>query len=314
MTAFKTSLLRERFVIQPENKNEEPIVALSNRIVVPLVSPDGLDNETFIIRTQNMHSCARLAAAILKEFSERGTLANRAAPLSWNAIWEDVVKGYERDWNPDIWCAIYYKGRIIFSEGNHHPFLDVIEKCDMANTDEYAQSVAFAENVFSQAGKAVTIEHVSNIALVVSSTVEQVKCGIIVRAATGTTTFNYTATPKETNSRPIQAHTALTVAAAFLEGIQLSFQVGLLNKKSDLQLIEKHSDEDKKHKRSKNRLANLDRAIGSYENLFGVYYRPDRPTFKDMVKKAEEFSVKALQPQIKSKIADGELRAEDWIM
>ncbi|HPF77767.1 MAG TPA: hypothetical protein PLF01_00625 [Alphaproteobacteria bacterium] len=314
MADFKTSLLREKFVITSDNKDEEPIIALSNRIVVPLVSADGIDNETFIVRTQNMHSCTRFAAAVAKEFFERGTIANRAAPMSWDDIWMDVIKGYERDWNPDIWSAIYYKGRCIFHYGTHHPFLDIIEQCDAANHQEYAESVLFAEKAFSQAGKKVSIEHDSNIALVISSKENVAKCGIIVRAATGATTFNYTSHPREDNPRPIHVHTVLTVAAAFLEGIQLCFQVGLLNRKQEYKLIEKYSDEDRKHKRATNRLANLSRAIGNYENFFSVSYRPDKPDFRDMVRKAEDFSIKILKPQIEAKIAQGELKADDWVM
>lgn len=314
MVEFRTSLLREKFVIQSDNKEEEPIVALSNRIVVPLISADGIDNETFIVRTQNMHSCTRLAAAVTKEFFERGTIASRTVPMSWKEIWFDVIKGYERDWNPDIWCAIYYKGRNVYQHGKHHPFLDIIEQCDAANQQEYSESVSFAEKAFSQAGKNVTIDHDSNIALVISCKEKQAKCGIIVRAATGATTFNYTSSQKEDTPRSIHVHTTLTVAAAFLEGIQLSFQVGLMNRKQEYKLIEKFSDEDRKHKRAINRLANLNRAIANYEQHFTVNYRPDRPTFNEMVKKAEEFSIKILKPQIEAKIAEGELKADDWVM
>jgi hypothetical protein len=314
MKDFRTSLMREKFIIQSDDKKEEPIIALSNRIIVHLISEDGIDDETFIIRTQNMHSCARLAAAITKEFYERGTIANRAAPMSWETIWGDVTKGYERDWNPDIWCAIYYRGRNIYQDGEYHPFLDIIEKCDVANKNEYAQSVLFAEDAFSQAGKKVTIEHDSNTALVLSSTREEAKCGIIARAATGATTFNYTAKISTKTNRPIQAHTTLTVAAAFLEGIQLSFQVGLMNRKQEFQLIEQYSDEDRKHKRSTSRLHNLDNAISNYERNFSVNYRPDRPTFREMVSKAEEFSMKILKPQIEAKIEAGEIGVEEWII
>ena len=306
--------MREKFVIQSEDKEEEPIIALSNRIVIHLISADGIDDETFIIRTQNMHSCARLAASITKEFYERGTIANRAAPISWNNIWGDVVKGYERDWNPDIWCVIYHKGRSVFQDGDHHPFLDIIEQCDAANKDEYIKSIEFAESAFSQAGKKVKIDHDSNTALVVSSTEEEAKCGIIVRAASGATTFNYVAKISPTINRPIQTHTTLTVAAAFLEGIQLAFQVGLMNRKQEFKLIEKFSDEDRKHKRSKSRLDNLDRAISNYEQGFSVNYRPDRPTFKEMVATAEEFSMKILKPQIEEKIESGEIDSKDWIL
>jgi hypothetical protein len=314
MADFRTSLMREKFTIQPKDSNEEPIIALSNRIVVHLVSEDKIDDETFVIRTQNMHSCARLAASIVKEFYERGTLANRATPISWKTIWGDVIKGYEKDWNPDIWCVIYHKGRVVYQSGDHHPFLDIIEQCDAANKQEYKESIKFAESAFSKAGKDVEIDHDSNVALVISSNQEVAKCGIIVRAATGATTFNYTAKMSEKMQKPLQVHTTLTVAAAFLEAIQLAFQVGLLNRKQEFQLYEKYSDEERKHKRSKNRLNNLDRAIANYEMNFSVNYRPDRPLFKEMVQKAENFAVKILKPEIEAKIQAGDIDSNEWIL
>lgn len=314
MQEFKTSLLREKFILHPLNEDEEPIIALSNRITIPLKSKDGIDDETFIVRTQNMHSCARLAASIVKEFTEHGSLTERAMPLKWDMLWGDVIKGYEKDWNPNIWCAIYHKGRIIYQDGEHHPFLDIIEKCDVANKGEYVESIKFAETAFGQAGKQVRIEHDSNIALITSTTEEKAKCGVIVRAATGATTFNYTAAARENSPLTIHPYTTVTVAAAFLEAIQLAFQVGLMNKKQQFKLIEKYSDEERQHRRATNRLANLNKAIGNYEDSFTVHYRPDRPTVKDMVQKAEEFAIKILKPQIEEKIADGSLDSKDWVL
>ena len=314
MDKFNTSLLREKFLIQSGDKKEEPIIALSNRIVIHLVSPDGIDDETFVIRTQNMHSCARLAAAIVKDFSEKGTLANRSVPVSWQGLWDDVVKGYEKDWNPSIWCAIYHKGRVIYRDGNHHPFLDIIEQCDAANNQgDYPSSIQLAEDIFGQAGKKVEIDHDSNVALITSTTPEKAKCGIIARAATGTTTFNYTATPKEGSERRIHPYTAISVAASFLEAIQLAFQIGLMAKKKEYGLIEKYSDEDRQHRRATNRMANLNRAISNFETFFTVVYRPDRPTFPQMVSKAEEVALKILRPQIEKKLAEGKIDPKDWI-
>ncbi len=301
-------------MIQSDDKNEEPIIALSNRIIIHLISEDKIDDEIFVIRTQNMHSCARLAAAITKEFYERGTIANRATPFSWETLWGDVIKGYEKDWNPDIWAVVYHRGRAVFNNGDHHPFLDIIEQCDAANKQEYKESIKFAEEAFSKAGKKVKIDHDSNIALVVATDKEQAKCGIIVRGAAGTTTFNYTAKVSPKANKPIQAHTTLTVSAAYLEAIQLAFQVGLLNRKKEFQLFEKYSDEERKHKRSTNRLNNLDRAIANYETGFSINYRPDRPDFKEMVKKSEEFAMKILKPEIEAKIESGDIDSKDWVL
>jgi len=218
MTEFRTSLLREKFtIIEKADKTAEPVMAMSNRISIPLISEDKIDNETYVVRTQNMHSCARLAAAIAKEFFERGTIAGRAMPMPWDDIWMDVIKGYERDWNENIWCAIYHKGRIIYQKGEHHPFLDIIEQCDVANKSEYVESINFAEDAFSQAGKEVRIDHETNVALIISCTAEQAKSGVIIRSAGGATTFNYSTTPKSNNPKQVHAHTTLTVAAAFTQ-------------------------------------------------------------------------------------------------
>lgn len=314
MADFRTSLLREKFTITEKKGSSEPEIALSNRIVIPLISQDGVDNETFIVRTQNMHSCVRFAAAITKEFFERGTIAHRSTDVPWSDMWGNVIKGFERDWNHDIWCVVYLKGQAIFEQGKHHPFLDIIEQCDSTNKQEYEKSISVAEKEFSKMGTKVTIEHNSNIALVMSSKEEQAKCGIIVRVPNGTTTFNYTAVPQDNDPRLIHPHTTLTVAAAFLEGVQLSFQVGFMNKKQDFHLITRNSEEDRKHTRSINRLGNLNRAILKYEENLKVRYRPDRPKFKDMVSAAEEFSIKALKSQIEEKIADGDLNPDNWVL
>ncbi len=314
MQEFKASLLREKFILHPTDKEEEPIIAMSNRISIPLKSDDGLDNETFILRTQNMHSCARMAGAIIKEFTEHGTLANRTIPVNWRILWGDVIKGYEKDWNPNIWCVLYHKGRIVFQQGKHHPFLDIIEKCDVANKGEYTESISYAEQAFGQAGKQVKIEYDSNVALITSTKENMAKSGIIVRAASGATTFNFMTTPHEENPLEIHPYTTLTVSAAFLESVQLAFQVGLLNRKIQFNLIEPYSDEERHHRRASNRLANLNKAISNYEDNFKVNYRPDRPTIKDMVAKAEEKATQILKPEIEEKLADGSLDSKDWVL
>ncbi len=310
---FKLSLLREKFILKDllEDSDTAPVIALSNRIALPL-SAEGEEPETFVVRAQNMHSCVRLAGAISKEYAERGPITRRVMKFSWNNLWNDVIKGYEKDWNPDIWCAIYHKGRMIYEQGTHHPFLDIIEQCDAANQENYKESVAFAEKAFMQAGRTVKIEHDANIALIVSINDEEAKCGVILRGANRKTTFNYTV-KKKPSGDPVRIPTILTVSAAFLEGVQLSFAVGVLNRKRALELFEKFSDDDRKGKRGTERLISLSNAIETMERKYWVSYRPDSPDFKKMVREAEEFAMKILKPQIEAKIASGELDAKDWV-
>ena len=313
MDDFKASLLREKFTLVPTKDKDEPIIALSNRLSIPLVSPDGIDNEIFVVRTQNMHSCARMAAAIIKEFTERGTLINRARPVPWKLLWDDVVKGYERIWNPDIWVCIYANGRIIYQEGEHHPFLDIIEQCDASNLNNYTQSIKIAEDIFAQAGKEVKIEYDSNVALVGHITLDLAKSGIIARAASGTTTFNYTTKPRDDSAQKLHPYTSLTVAGAFLEAIQLAFAVGYMTQKKEFQLFEKYSEEDKKLSRSVTRLGNLNRAISKYEDKFDVNYRPERPDFNKMKITAMGVAAKMLQSEVEEKMKAGEINPKGWV-
>lgn len=309
---FNSSLIREKFVILENENDKESVVATSNRMVISFDSEITDEQETFIVRAQNMHSCIRLAALIVKERQDRGAITTRIRPFKWEHIWNDVIKGYEKDWNPDIWGAVYFKGRAVFSDGDHHPFLDIIEKCDFVETGEYADSIQLAEDAFQQAGKDVKIEYDSNVALIVSNEKEEAKCGIILRSASKTTTFNFTAKPVRMNGT-VKLPQTLSISAAFLEGIQLAFQVGLYNKKMTFELIEKYSDEDKKGQRQTERLAALNRAISSYEDANYVMFRPDRPSFPEMVAEAETSAREILAPQIEAMIADGQLEDKDWI-
>jgi hypothetical protein len=316
---FHTSLLREKFVLREITDKEPPpppVVALSNRIALTLTSESGTESESFVVRCQNMHSCVRCAAAIAKEFYERGPLMGRMKEFRWDYLWKDTIKGYERDWNPDIWGSIYYRGKNVFQHGEHHAFLDIIEQCDAINKDgDYEESVAFAEKAFQKAGKPVRIDHDANIALIIKIKADEpeARCGVILRSAGKTTTFNYTITPLREGAEMATLPTLMTVSAAFLEGVQLAFTVGLLNKKRELGLIVKYTEEDRKAEKSTSRLINLNTAISRFEQKFNVSYRPERPHFAEMANDAEAKAMKILKPLIDEKIASGELDPEEWV-
>lgn len=311
---FNSSLVREKFVISASNKldSDNDVIALSNRMVVAMVSDRTAERETFVVRAQNMHSCVRFAAMIIKEFQDSGPIMVRRRKFYWQDLWKEVVRGYERDWNPNIWGVVYHKGRVVFEDGEHHPFLDVIEQCDAAQHGEYNQSIKFAEEAFRKAGKDVKIDYDSNVALVVAFKETEAKCGVILRSANRTTTFNFTAKPKKSTT-PIRISQSLTVSAAFLEGIQLAFQAGMYNKKRTYKLIEKYSDEDRKGQRSVERVGSLNRAINKYEMLYDVTYRPERPNFTKAISDAEDVAHNILAPQIQEMIASGELDESEWI-
>jgi hypothetical protein len=315
MKNFQTSLLREKFTISDSMpmaiSDKEPVIALSNRLVVPLQSLDEVVSETFVVRAQNMHSCLRMAAHLAHDFYDRGSILERPKPYDWKYTYLAMTKGYEKKWNPDRWVAVYNKGRLLFEDGevDHHPFLDIIEQCDARNKGDYEQSLIVAEDAFKQAGKMVNIDHDANVANIINLSPQEAKCGIILRGPNRTTTFNFTA--REKAGRKIKPSQCMSVSAAFLEGIQLAFFIGMTNMKIYYELIEKSSDEARKSRDASSKLARLNGAISQFENYGDVLYRPDRPDFPAMIDEAEEFARGIFAKEIETKIQKGE--EKDWI-
>lgn len=283
---LNTSLLREKFLIKDENNNE-PLVAVSNRLPIPLHSSDGKVHETFIVRAQTMYHCIRMSAQIIKTFDELGPVSTRDENFDWNEAFDNVMGDFDKHYFADRWVAVYKDGLPVFKNGNVHAFLDIIEKCDYASPDEYNKSILLAEKTFEKLGRNVEIEHDENIGLNVNIGENQAKCGIILRNADKSGTFNFKV-DKKADSNTISAYQCLKVCAAYLEGIQLSFIIGqTLNHTENIDDDEKAEKEKRKARRAKERMNKMLAEIQTLENTYSVHYRPEKPDFDKIIADAK---------------------------
>jgi hypothetical protein len=304
MKDFSTSLLREKFVIYDPQKGmadkKSTVIALSNRMVAELRNDKGELIETYAVRAQNMHSCVRMVARIIQTFQQNGPIATRAEAFKWDAAWDQIVNDYEYAYNIARWVAIYHNGKCVYTKGDHHVLLDMIEKCDHENEKDYDYAVPLAEKLFTAAGKNLRIEHDSNVALSVHFENDQARLGIIQRGSNRTTTFTFTATPKKVG-QAINIPQCLGAAAAFLEGVQLSFLVGMNTEKIRIGIIERFSKEEKQTREGRQRLSRLSSEISNLESAFEIRYRPERPEFHHLMMDAEKLGQKILLPPEKPK-------------
>lgn len=298
MVSFNASLLREKFTIHDPMDTEAmtgaPVLALSNRMVVDLVSKSGQNRERIIVRAQNMHSCVRIVARLFRTYHTSGPILVRAKEFEWDEMWAQIVNEYEYEFNPQRWCAIYSGGKILFEAGERHPFLDVIEKCDALNKGEYEKAIPVAESAFRQLGREVRIEYDANVALVTDMDDKQARCGVILRGPNRTTTFNFAVFPKK--EPVLNIPQILTASAAFLEGVQIAFMIGMNNEKIRLGIIERFSHEEKQTREARRRLSRLNAEIANLESAAEVRYRPERPEFPHIVMDAEKLASKILKP------------------
>lgn len=279
---INTSLLRERFVIQEKKGNQPPLVALGNRILLPLKSYNGEINERIVIRAHSMHMALRISATLTREFYNMGPILHRQVKFAWDEMWYDLITDFERPYTPETWCCIYHNGRPIFQHGEHHPFLDIIEQCDVKNRAEYDRAINITEDVFKQAGKDVDIDHQINIAVVIGAMEDKTRCGLILRAPKRTTTFNFQIENKDNTKERIPPYIGFEMSANFLEAIQLSVTSGFTDSQLDNGKILATSPKAKKTQPSYKRIGRLNQSIKSIENQYKVKYRPEKPDFTEL--------------------------------
>ncbi|HNQ92432.1 MAG TPA: hypothetical protein PKI93_05810 [Alphaproteobacteria bacterium] len=289
---LNTTLLRERFVIRDLASVEagvpESVVAMSNRIVVPLVSRSSGRAETFVIRSRIMHSAIRMAAQIIQIFASYGPLMTSFEPVDFGELWQRCDSDHDRIYDENPWICVYYNAKPVFESGKRHPFLDVIEKCDLRTPGNYDGALTIAEDTFKKMGRQVSISHNSNIGMVVNIKQDIGRCGMILRNPHKGTTFNYVAEKRE-GGENVNSALCLNACADFLDGIQLAVRLGMSTEKHRHGLIAAESPEVREMQSARERLETISREIKEFENRFDVRYRLERPDFKVLAREAELF-------------------------
>ena len=290
MFLLNTTMLREKFIIREDDGKTEPMIAVGNRIALPLVSKSGKTEERLVVRGQNMHTTLRMAAMIAKTFYHDGPILHRSPSYPWAPNWKISQPEYEAQNNDRNWIAVYSGGRPIFKDGTYHPFLDIIEQCDARNRDEYDRAVSIAEAAFNQAGRGVSIDHQTTIAMVLGAALDKSRIGLIYRNPMHSSTFNFTVEPALNSQTRIKSpnadpHQCLMHAATWLELVQLSVSAGFHKAKradliADLPSLQA----------IQNRLGKLNTEIESFEKMYETGYRPERPNMIELIDEALRYA------------------------
>ena len=277
MEEFNASLVREKIIFVDDGMDPEidgdggPTVIRSNRMFLKLT--DKKTTEKVVVRAQNMHTTLRLASKAMFSYYKNGLFLPRPDPYDWEATWEAIIPNYEKDFNPNIWAAVYINGQSVFKTTTS-PFVDVVEKCALLTVDNYDATMEVTESALKQIGKAMRINHSSNVAAVFNDSEGQMHCGIIHRADGKDTTFSFLVGGGADHNRITQS---ISIAAAFLEAINLRFVTKALQLKLRGGTIE--YDENRRLRSAMGRLVSLNKGILSFEETYEVKYRPEKPDF-----------------------------------
>lgn len=283
MEEFNASLVREKIVFSDDQAMDDmdgdatPTIIRSNRVFLRLETKGFV--EKVVVRAQNMHTTLRLASKVMYSYYKNGLFEGRSAPFDWEEAWNNIHTGYEKDYNPNNWGAIYINGRPAFKTTSS-PFVDVVEKCALLTVDNYDATMEVTESALRQIGKTMKINHASNVATVFHDQDGDMRCGIIHRAEGRDTTFNFTAHGGQLHNRVPQS---INIAAALLEAINLRFITKSLQYQLRAGEIANASPEGRKLRNALGRLVALNKGISSFETTYDVKYRPEKPELFDTV-------------------------------
>jgi hypothetical protein len=277
MEDFNASLVREKIILvddsAPEADEQGPTVIRSNRIFLKIGKRAA--TEKIVVRTQNMHTTLRLASKIMFDYYRNGLFLDRTTPFDWEGQWDAVLSTYEKEYNPQVWAAVYINGKPVFKT-TKSPFVDVIEQCALLTIDNYDATMEVTESALKQIGRAIRINHSSNVATVFTDDSHAMRCGVIHRAGGKDTTFSFTCEGGEARNRIVQS---VSIAAAFLEAINLQFVVKGLQDKLKRGEIAKVGKDANQLRTGTARLVALDKGIAGFEEIYTVKYRPEKPQF-----------------------------------
>lgn len=271
---MNVSMIRERCTIKDETLGNVGSHILSNRLSIPF----GEHHVT--VRGQNMHSVVRLAARIYEMLEPQKDEKELKHPEKQEIeeIWRSVA---EAVFNPTEinWAAAYINSELIFASAKHHPFLDLIEKQAGSSEASYDMNVMITSENFNAAGfPGMSVEHDTNVALVLTLDDEKGRCGLIYRHPQRTTTFSFSITKHA--ELEIHFPKILELAADFLESIQLCYATAAESSKGLAQNREKVEA-------LKNRLIHLSKNIDLFDDSINVAYRPEKPNFDKFLQEAQ---------------------------
>jgi hypothetical protein len=279
MEEFNASLVREKIILTDDGAGASAradagsTTIRSNRILLKLGHRAA--TEKIVIRAQNMHTTLRFASRILYSYHKGGSFLNRATPYDWDVQWDGVLSRYEKEFNQNSWAAVYINGKPLFKTTSS-PFVDVIEQCALLSIDNYDATMTVTESALKQVGRAMRIQHSSNVATIFTDSGDSMRCGIIHRTEMRDTTFNFTATGGEQHNRTVQS---LSVAADYLEAINLRFVIRGLQEKLRKGEVAKISPEANQIRMAAARQMSINKGITSFEDVYTVKYRPEKPDF-----------------------------------
>jgi len=276
---FSTSLLREKFIVKDKvvSSSGKIIEVKSNRVFFTLGT--GSKKENLVIRSKQAYISIIMASRILRDyfFEDEDPILKRVIPIDWQALWATTLSDYEKEYNPELWCAVYVNGNSVF-QYQEPEFVDVIERCANVVPSDYGSISETLEDMIERAGEHKKVEYVSDFASTMYLKNGKVSCSVINNlSANNKSAFNLDISGGDNIGSLVEE--SLLVSAAFLEIFDLRFFISKVQAQIDNSEIDENHENVKRMRSAIVRTNKVHEFISEMEAEYNIEYFPERPNF-----------------------------------
>ena len=297
MSNFSAELLREKFVFCQKDRDDKSRnndidnlqKAMGNRLRISLSSKNDPTEEEFIIRAQNMHVCLRIGAHIAYHFFKNSTLTGeKSRQFPWQYIYNAVTHVFEKKWNPNIWAAVYSKGKCLFKAGDaYQPLLEVVEQSIAFQKGPYSKVVSVVEEMFEKSGNPVRVDYNCEPVIKLSGTEKNAKIHLLKRGPEDKEIIKISI--KRKKRRNIGLAACLNASAAILEAFQLGFFAAKVNEQVIHKKLALANKEVMQGDQAARRISGMQRVLMDFETEYQVIYKPRAPSFEGFSHEVSEY-------------------------
>ncbi len=241
-----------------------------------------LDHTIVVIRTQFIYQALRYASLMIDDYETKGPFSERT--VNWDKMWQESHSPHDMSNQNFGWIQVYVDGRCLFAT-TKNPHLDVIEKCIMVGElKSYDDALLVAEKLFEDSGRPVFLKTDTILTVNLKETQDNFNCGFINSAYShgGDQSSNvmFSMRVAKQTKNPPKVQQILMTGADFIESIHLTSRMNFMKKKAQdrtnkLTELEIEQAGDIRLRRNK-----LEARIDTFESIYTIKYRPERPILK----------------------------------
>jgi len=284
MTEIGTiTLYREKSVVhRVEELNDDDggatppaLILRSNRIMIPIKTK--MATMPVVVRGQNIPGTMRMAAVVVDEIRRDANALTDPDATDWESLWRRRISKYESDYMRQAWVSVHFNGETVFMGGEGRDGIAEVEAIALGEEVTEAMVNEAAGNVLG-ALEDLMVEHDSQTAIVFTPGPAHHRAAILERRDRKTGAFSISV-HHPTPQKPVRLSHFIGFCADIAEALTHKAFLDRVQELIAENALASSNITPALTQATRNRRRELTDAIGNFEEVNKVSYRPEKPSF-----------------------------------